>query len=255
MIQSGYLPGSTFLHNFDPRLKLFLLLCFALSFFLPLSPFVYAAYLVFLLLLTLSSIGAREMWIPIRTILPLLILVALLTPPFHRSGDQLARIWGPMVITTGGLMETVRLLFRFTGITVSFFLFFRTTDIETLILTLRWYRVPFSFALVITVAFRYIPYIASLYRSITDAHTLRHPSVSRKRRIRSRFHRLFPILVSVMIHSVKSIPSLAMALETRGFGRHERRSSLHSLPALQSKKKDAVFSVLLLVLLLSPLGI
>ena len=137
MIQSGYLPGSSVAHRFDPRLKLLLLVILAVAFFFPVSLYVSALYLLFTALLVLGSFGLRELWIPVRTILPLLVLVALLTPPFHRSGEVLLTVWGPVTVTTGGLAETLRLLIRFTGITVSFFLFFRSTDIESFILTLR----------------------------------------------------------------------------------------------------------------------
>ena len=262
MIQSGYLPKDSFMHRLDPRTKLFLLVLVAVAFFFPVSVPIYALYLLLPVAAVLLTLGLRELWIPVRTILPLLILVAVLTPPFHRSGDLLFSIGGVELVTSGGLEETSRLLLRFTGITVSFFLFFRSTDIETLILTLRWYRLPYSFALVLTIAFRYIPYIASLYRAISDAHRLRSPvhggrggknETSLWKGAKRRFSRIFPTLVSVMIHSVKTIPSLSMTLETRGFGRSERRTALHSLPPLSRRPRSLGTAVVLTLLLLLPL--
>jgi energy-coupling factor transporter transmembrane protein EcfT len=35
-----------------------------------------------------------------------------------------------------------------------------------------------------------------------------------------------------MIHAIKGIPSLAMALESRGFGRENRRGSFRELPRI-----------------------
>ncbi len=255
MIDSGYLPGESFLHRFDPRIKLLTLLLLSISFFFPLSLPAYGLYLLLPVSAAILSLGFKELWIPIRTILPLLVLVALLTPPFHPSGEELFSV-GEIAITTAGLREALRLIFRFTGITLSFFLFFRSTDIETMVLTLSWYRLPYSFALILTIAFRYIPYIASLYRAVSDAHKLRRPARDGRGRwfgIRRRFTHIFPTLVSVMIHSVKSIPSLSMSLETRGFGRHERRSSLYHLPALRSRRGSLLALTLISLLIFLPL--
>ncbi|MFO7849906.1 MAG: energy-coupling factor transporter transmembrane component T [Spirochaetia bacterium] len=254
MITSGYLQGSSFLHTLDPRIKSALLVITAISFFFPVPLMITSMYLSLCALAVLTSLGIRELWIPIKTILPLLILVALLTPPFHSSGEILFTLWGPISISSGGLKETLRLLMRFSGITLSFFLFFRTTSIDALILTLRWYRLPYSFTLVLTIAFRYIPYAASLYRSVSDAHRLRRPSnAPSRRRLKGRIQQVFPTLVSVMIHAVKTIPSLAMALESRGFGRPERRSSLYVLPSILERKRDLFASASVFLLLLFPL--
>ncbi|MFP4180890.1 MAG: energy-coupling factor transporter transmembrane component T family protein [Spirochaetaceae bacterium] len=256
MISSGYLPGDSFIHRLDPRVKTVLLLFTAVSFFFPVPPPVILWYLSLCAAAVVISLGIRELWVPIKTILPLLILVTILTPPFHPSGDPLFTLWGPVAVTTGGLRETLRLLVRFSGITLSFFLYFRTTSIDALILTMRWYRLPYSLSLVIAIAFRYIPYAASLYRSIADAHRLRRPSQSpTRRRLRDRMHQIFPTLVSVMIHAVKTIPSLAMALESRGFGRSEKRSSLYLLPSLTGKKTDLFFAALIFLLILLPLAL
>lgn len=254
MITSGYLPGNSFIHRLDPRIKSALLLVTAVSFFFPVPLSVISGYLLLCAAAVIISLGLRELWVPIKTILPLLILVTVLTPPFHPSGETLFTLWGPVAVTTGGIRETLRLLVRFSGITLSFFLYFRTTSIEAIILAMRWYRLPYSLSLVLTIAFRYIPYAASLYRSIADAHRLRRPSQSRsRRRLRDRIHQIFPTLVSVMIHAVKTIPSLAMALESRGFGRPEKRSSLYTLPPLSGKKGDLFFAALVLLLILLPL--
>jgi energy-coupling factor transporter transmembrane protein EcfT len=115
-------------------------------------------------------------------------------------------------------------------------------------------------ALVITIAFRYIPHIASLYQAVSDAHRLRRPSPAgggRRKgwlgRLRERISRIFPTLVSVTIHAIKTIPALSMTLETRGFGRPEKRSSFAALPSLSSRAGDLSAAALIVLLVLLPL--
>lgn len=255
MIVGTYSPGRSILHRLDPRLKLLLLLLVSLSFFFPLPLTVPALYLGALLLLSASALGPRALAIPLTTILPILILVSLLTPPFHAGGTLLLAPLPFYRITTGGLAETARLLIRFTGITLAFFIYFRTTEIDRFILALRAFRLPYGAALVVSLAFRFIPYMVELYGSIRAAHKLRMPAgpAGRSRSPLHRLRRVFPTLVSVLIHAIKTIPALAMALESRGLSAGSRRSSYRSLPPLRSIGTQIAVTTLLILLLLFPL--
>jgi len=243
------------LHRMDPRVKLVLLLAAALSFFMPYRLEVPTLYLACLLALITVSLGVRALWIPVRTILPILILVAVLTPPFHASGVTLAEPLPFYRLTSGGLRETARLILRFTGITAGFFLYFRTTEVDRFILALRGFRLPYTAALVVSLAFRFIPYMVELYGNIKAAHTLRQPAGAQhmSRSPVQRLQRVFPTLVSVLIHAIKTIPTLAMALETRGIPGGEPRSSYRSLPPAREVAGQIAAALLVIVLLYSPL--
>ena len=249
MISGAFLPGSSMVHRTDPRIKLALLIVWVVALILPVSLLSLAGYYLGLVLLITLALSFREVLQPLKTIWPILLLVALLTPPFHHAGRTLFQIGTSVTITLGGLQEALILIIRFSGITSAFFLFFRTTSIDDFILTLRWYGLPYSGALVITIAFRYIPSLLQLYHNIEDAHALRRPVQSGKATLNpvKKFTHLFPTLVSVMIHSIKSIPTLSMALESRGFGRSNSRTSYRRLRPLQKVIHQAVFSVIVLL--------
>jgi energy-coupling factor transport system permease protein len=255
MIVGTYSPGKSLLHRLDPRVKLVLLLTAAVSFFLPFPLEVSAGYCGALLALTAISLGGRALWIPLRTILPILILVSFLTPPFHPGGTVLAAPLPFYTLTTGGLAETARLLLRFTGITVAFFLYFRTTEIDRFILALRSFRLPYSAALVVSLAFRFIPYMIELYGNIRSAHTLRRPAGAsqQSRSPLRRLRRIFPTLVSVLIHAIKTIPGLAMALESRGFPAADRRSVFRALPPTRNIRGQMIVAAAVIAALLAPL--
>jgi energy-coupling factor transport system permease protein len=229
---SFFLPGSGPLHRLDPRCKLLLALLFTVLFFLPLPLPLLGAYLGALALAIALSLGARELLRPLRTIAPLLVLVLLLTPPFHRGGQAWLRVGQIVLLSAEGALEAARLALRLAGISFAFFALLRSTDPAELILGLRAFGLPFGAGLVVSVALQYVPGLKSLYDQVQDAHRLRQAeqgAPGREGPLRS-LRSLLPLLTSVLILSIRRIPALAMALELRGVGLRGPRSSLRRLP-------------------------
>ena len=255
MIDTLYRKDSSFLHRFDCRLKLLLLPFLVLYFFLPLPLFLPGSLLVLLVFVSGSSLGLRDVLLPVKMIFPLLLLILILTPLFYRQGEPLWMIGDIIVVTDRGLSETGLYIFRFAGITTAFFLLFRTTPMEDILLGLAWYRLPYILTLVISVALRYIPHLAGLYSQITAAHALRCGigDAPRKKGPVSRVRHFFPILVSLMIQSVKTIPVLTMALELKGVGRDNPRSRLRMLSVPSRPVGQILLSLTMLVLLTATL--
>jgi energy-coupling factor transporter transmembrane protein EcfT len=255
MIGTFYRPGRSFLHGYDPRCKLAVLLLFLLLFLLPIPLPLYAGYFTFLALMILTALSARELLRPLRVIGPLLLLVAVLTPPFHREGQVYLRLAGWPLLTSGGVMETARLLVRFAGITLALFGFLRTTSPEQVLLTMRWFGLPFGAGLALSIALQYMPTLRDLYLQVVDAHKLRRstqeagsPPPWGLRRLRAD---LLPVLTSVLIMAVRRITVLAMALEVRGVGLRVRRSSYSALPAGRALLRDALIGAGVLALALA----
>jgi energy-coupling factor transport system permease protein len=264
--------GPSAFHRYDPRAKIVLLLAFLALFFLPIPIIQLGVYLAVVLLVTGIFLGILNTLHPIRLILPILILVVLLTPPFHRYGPVLVSIRGFTILSLPGLLETLRLIVRFTGITVIFYLFLGTTDQENLILAFRWFGLPFTLSLILGIALEYIPTILMLYNQVQDAHRLRRagaeeaPEPARERaprqepagrakgrgEARGLFRRLadaIPVLTSVIVLSVRRIPTLAMALECRGVGRKNRRGSYRGLKSGRSLLSDGAIALALVAAL------
>ena len=223
MITSTYIQGTSLLHKADPRIKTILLLFFVVLFFLPLSIPVLIVIFSFILLGGIKTLGLTRILQPVKMILPIIIFVIILTPPFFKDGDILLTIKGINILTTGGAFQTLRLISRFTGITLCFYIFFSTTSIDYFILTLLWFKLPYKAALVLTIALRYIPSMVIVFNTIKDAHHLRSGK-DNKKYFWNKLTTLFPTLVSVLIHSIKSIPALAMTLELKGIGSTVKRS-------------------------------
>jgi energy-coupling factor transport system permease protein len=172
-----------------------------------------------------------------------LILICLLTPPFHPEGRVLLRVFSFPLVTTDGLRMTLTMVLRFTGISLAFFAAFRSIELNELTLALRWFGLPFSLCLVVIIAFRSIPSLGLTYRSVQDAHRLRAgPAPSGRGGRRGRLSSFLPVLTSVLIQAVKSMPVLAMVLESRGFGRVNPRTSFVELKKGRALAADLAVS-------------
>ena len=247
-VPSAFLPGRSILHRLDPRAKLILLVAVAACFFLPGPRWIAPAYTVFLALLVGLCLGFRELGMVLAAVVPVLAVICVLTPVFRRGGDTLVALFDVRLLTTDGLAEVLRLVSRFTGLTLAFYAVFRTLDMNEMVISLRWFGLPYRAALVLTIAFRFIPTLFGVYQNAREAHLLR---MSEGRR-RGFFGRTMPVLTSVVIHAVRQIPSLAMALEIRGFGRLSPRTSFRSLPSGRRLVAALALTAGLCALLIAP---
>jgi energy-coupling factor transport system permease protein len=136
-------------------------------------------------------------------------------------------------------------------LTLGFFLVMRTTTPDELVLSLRWFGLPYTVCLVIVISLRTIPMVTTTWRNALDAHRLRSDPWRRRGR-RRLVDRYLPVLTSVFIEAVKGIPVLAMALESRGFGRKNPRTEFLRLKSGSALVKDMLACAGVAVLLVAP---
>ena len=245
MLSETYLKRNSFFHSVDPRIKLFFLLFFLIFFFLPLTCIKYYSVIFFIFLSGIFSIGLKEIIKPIKTIFPLLLMIILLTPPFYPDGKVYIMVFDYPFVTDKGLYQALYLIGRFSGLTLLFYLFSKTTRIEDFTLSLRFFKLPYKAALIISLTFRYLPYAASIYENTADAHKMRltnYSKVCSKWNFPARFKKLLSILASVLIQSVKNMPNLAMALETRGIGRNNRPGKIRKMNGIKKLSGQIILS-------------
>ncbi|HTZ52693.1 MAG TPA: energy-coupling factor transporter transmembrane component T [Spirochaetia bacterium] len=229
MIAEFYVPGASFLHQWDARAKLLFLPLVLAAFFVPSTPLVLLLLTATIAAVIAIALGPSQLVPPLKTLWPVLVLITVLTPPFHPEGAALLRIGGVTLLTHGGLTTTLTLLARFLGITYGFFAVVRAMSLDDLVLGLRWFGLPYGACLVVTITLRTIPALALTWHAVRDAHRLRAGGSARGRPPIVKTY--VPVLTSVMIEAVKGIPVLAMALESRGFGRRNPRTSFSGLKA------------------------
>ena len=237
MITEFYRPGHSALHRLDPRAKMLFLVVVLAAFFIPSAPWILLVLTAAIAAVIVLTLGPTQLVPPLKTLWPILVLITLLTPPFHRGGLPLVRVFDFAIVTSEGLDMTLVLLLRFLGITLGFFAVVRTVALDDMVLSLRWFRLPYAACLVITITLRTIPSLASTWHNVVDAHRLRsggHGGGKRRRIVET----WLPVLTSVLIESVKSIPVLAMALESRGFGRRNARTTFAELKSGRPFARD-----------------
>ena len=253
MLSETYLKKDSFLHRFDPRIKLFFLLFLSIFFFLRLPGIKYCSVIFLVLLTGITAIGFKEIIKPIKTIFPLLFMIILFTPLFYPDGKIYLMFFNYPFLTEKGLYEAFSLIGRFSGLTLIFYLFLKTTKIEDFTLSLRFFRLPYKAALIISLTFRYLPYAASVYENTTDAHKMRLTNYSEtipKWNFPLRFKKLLTILASVLIQSVKSIPNLAMVLETRGIGRNNKPGKIKKMDSIKKLWGQVILSFFIISIII-----
>ncbi len=105
-----YRSGASFLHAFDARAKLLLLVPLVVCFFLPQPWQLLLIFTAAIMTVVAIALGPRDLLQPLKAVGPLLILICLLTPPFHRDGPVILRVFGLALLTSDGVRETAVML-------------------------------------------------------------------------------------------------------------------------------------------------
>jgi len=99
------------------------------------------------------------------------------------------------------------------------FLLFHTISAEEMGDALRKLGIPYEFAFILTTAMRYVPLIGQKIRSIVDAQTSR--GIDLRLRLKN-LGNLSALLMPLLVQSFLLSEHLAIAMESRGFGRKGR---------------------------------
>ena len=127
----------------------------------------------------------------------------------------------------------------------AFSIFFLTVDPNDLALSLISMKVPYEFAFAFSLAFRFVPTIALEAQNIIDAQQSRGYEIQKKGII-NQIKNLFPLLIPLIICSIKRAFYVAEALESRAFGSKKERSYYYSI---KYTFRDWVFTIYLLLYL------
>ncbi len=238
-----YSEGRGFLYKIDPRAKTIALLISCVFVFLPIHFSGLVTFALLLLILSFYSVGIKNTNSILKAILPMIVLVLIFSPLYERSGTALFVYNGRLIVTFEGLIHSLTLSLRFFSITFACSLLFLTTRMNLFILALQSFFVPYKACLTISLVFRTIPTIFDAFNQISDSHSLRRGEDSKKKVLKN----LFPTLTSALVVSLKTIPSLAMALEARGYGLKVKRSNYQQL----SQSKYFIFQTFAILILFS----
>lgn len=213
--------GDSPVHNIDPRVKFLLtMLFFAASItFLDLIPL----FVVFIIQIPLVIIAkvTREWAQSLKgaSFIAAIIFVTNMLSFYYFQGRSL----------TWGLVEySLSLTFRFIVLVTSFSIFFLTTSPDKLSLALEKARIPYEFNFAFITAIRFVPVLADEAQTIMDAQRSRGLELDKGNFI-TRVRNYIPILLPLIINSIRRSLELAEAMESRAFGATEDRTNLYEL--------------------------
>jgi energy-coupling factor transport system permease protein len=227
VIFDTYVPGNSFLHKLDPRVKLWgTVLSLLLVFWLP--GLVLPALLLtsFHLVLLCAGVSGRKLLTLWRQMAVLIILILVLQPFFHPYGDVLFTL-GPLRLSLGGIYDAVRLAIRAMGFAFAVATVLYTTDHHTLVLAFVRLGLPYPWGLTMSLALRFLPAIQSLFHAIREAQASRGWVASGS--IVKRFREYFPVLIAVIVGTLRMSDQLTLALAARGLETSDHRTRWRDL--------------------------
>jgi len=232
-----YFSGNSVLHRADPRAKLLFSILYIFLLFFAKSAAAFGFVLLFTVMLILVS------RVPLRTVLrsikPLLLIILLtcLLNIFWTTGDTLLFEWRFIHVYAEGvifaLFMAVRIILLVVGISV--ILTYTTTPlamtdaIERLLNPLKKIKVPVhDFAMMMTIAMRFIPTLIEETDKIMDAQKARGANFE-SGGLMAKAKALIPILIPLFVSAFKRADDLAVAMECRCYRGGEGRTKLKEL--------------------------
>lgn len=225
LVLGQYVPGSSFLHRLNPKVKLifscvFVVLLFMVKSFVSLGVcvvFMTATYL-------LCRFSFRLILNSLKFVMILILIALAFNLFFIRSGEVVFRFFC-FVITTDSIVLSARFIIRMflllscsSLLTYTTLPFDLTLAIEELLKPLSWFRVPVSeISIMLSIALRFVPLLISEAETITVAQKSRGLDLKNQKSIINRVKVLVAFLIPLMVSAFKRADDLAISMESRCF--------------------------------------
>lgn len=229
------------IHKLDPRTKLLLLIALIVIVFISNNFLSLGLTVVFSIVAILMTKIPLSMYLKnIKSILPIIIITSLLNV-FYADGGKVLFDWWIFTITSAGVSRSVFMTLRIVLlILVSAVLSYTTSPtsltgaIESLLKPLKLVGLSnavHTMAMVMTIALRFIPTLIEETQKIMNAQKARGADLE-SGSIVKRVKALLPILIPLLISSIRRAYELAEAMECRcyngGIGRTKYRIMKYS---------------------------
>lgn len=249
-----YINTGSVLHKLDPRTKLILLILNVVFLFLIKNIYgiiFAAAFLIFIMLL--SKIPVKLYLKNIKAIWLIIVFTSLINLLYSKTGKTLISFW-KITVTTGGVYRAVFLTVRIIIlILISSVLTYTTTPndltdaIENLLSPLKFIGLGtavHTIAMMMTIALRFIPTLVDETEKIMNAQKARGADLE-SGKFKERVKALVPVLVPLLISSIRRAYELAEAMECRcyngGIGRVKMKRLKYGLNDLFALLISGVF--------------
>ncbi len=231
-----FFPGKSIIHRLDPRTKILLTIVFIVAVFMASNP------LSFLLLLlttvTVVLISGISFGVILKGLKPIIIILlfTIILNIFLTPGEHAIPIWFFTIYVEGiikAVFMALRVLILIIGtstlLTYTTSPISLTDGIESLLSPLKVIKVPVhTFAMMMTIALRFIPTLVEETEKIMNAQKSRGADFSSGGMIK-RAKALIPILIPLFVSAFKRAEELATAMECRCYRGDKNRTKLVKL--------------------------
>lgn len=231
-----YVPGESFVHRLDPRIKIILSFLFIINLFIINNFIGYLFVLAFIALtVVISKLSFKYLYKGLKPIFVLLVITAVLNM-FMTTGGNLIFQWGIFKIYDEGLRTAIFMVLRLIFLIIGTSILTLTTSpieltdgIERLLNPFKKIGVPaHELAMMMTIALRFIPTLMDETDKIMKAQMARGADFE-SGNLFTKAKSLIPILVPLFISSFRRADELAMAMEARCYKGGEGRTRMKVL--------------------------
>ena len=253
-----YIPGKSFVHKLDPRIKLATNILFIVMVFLAKS-FILEAILLAPVLIAFFASGLRKRQL-IKTLKPVIFIGAFLFiinifiiqqssyPNIHIYGS-----WWKLIVSDLALHRTGLIMARIYIMILITMLLTATTKpmaltraIEDLLLPLKLLFIPVHIiAMIISIALRFVPTLLEESQRIMKAQASRGVDF-KNGNIKSKSKSMITLIIPLFVSAFAKAEDLGNAMETRGYDPYEKRTKYRAYPI---KFSDVFISMLMLGIL------
>ena len=259
-----YIPRSSWFHQRDPRARLlvFISLFLGLIFTSRLLP-ICVGIGIALGIYGLAKLPLKPAMRGIRRSIIFILLLAILQVLLFRASDPGATLWTVfgLPITVNALLSAALLIAKFIALILLINALVMSLSTSQITTALFYLLKPFEkigfpvndLTMVVQVTLRYLPLIAQTAEKTAKAQASRGGDWEQKgfNPIRQA-KRVLPLLVPLIVSSLKRAETMAMAMDSRGFNAEKERSSYYELNFTDQDVVLLVLGILLSTLLLIP---
>ncbi|MDW8072271.1 MAG: energy-coupling factor transporter transmembrane component T [Anaerolineae bacterium] len=217
-LDSLFVPGDSWLHRLDPRVKLaFALMATAALLSVERGAVVLGCLVLCHGMLLTARLPLGRLLGAWRRMLPVTLMILLLWPLFTPAVGAPAWSFGPLTLAWGSVVDGVVAAVRLNALAFAWLVWLFTTDQPAMVAGFRQLGLPYTWGVTLAITLRYIPSLYATWERVLEAQRARglvtaHPNPLRA----ARAH--LPALVAVLILALRDAETLSRALEARAFG-------------------------------------
>ena len=233
-----YFDSHSLLHKLDARIKILLMIFLIVFIFVSKNMFSLGFACLFVLFTIIISKIPLKMYLKnMKAILPVIIFTAIINLFYGNGGTELFTVWR-FTLTTGGIYRSVFMALRIVLlILISSSLTYTTTPndltdaIESLLSPLKFIGLKtavHTLAMMMTIALRFIPTLIEEAEKIMNAQKARGADLE-SGNLKEKVKALIPILIPLLVSSVRRAYELAEAMECRCYNGGEGKTRMKQM--------------------------